>query len=150
MPVDYDDDEAAAYYEIEENRTSSLPGSPTEFSLPPHAAEVMTIFGFPYGADDPLDLWWRTRFDGSVVLYARCSDMFAWAFSDVEEITPDDIPLLRQCLDDLRRVDEPYHLSALFTARKRNIRPQQFWLDSHYFKGTFPAFRLFNALPTPD
>jgi hypothetical protein len=93
-------------------------------TLPPHAAEVMSLFGFPYGADAGSgSLWWRTSVDGSVVLFANCSDLFAWATSDVEEITAADMPLLRATFHDLWRIDEEMYLNELFAARKRRKSP---------------------------
>jgi hypothetical protein len=96
---------------------------PTEFKLPPHAAEVMTIFGFPYGADMGGELWWRTEPDGTIYLAAMCNDTFDYATADCERIEEEDMPLLRQCLDELRRIDCEEHLAELFVARKRNRRP---------------------------
>ena len=96
--------------------------------LPPHAADVMYLFGFPYGADCTDGLWWRAYEDGQIKLFAQCSDTFHWASADMEEIEEDDIPLLRQCLEDLKAVDEQYLLDVLFAARKRKMRPMSLWL----------------------
>lgn len=98
--------------------------------LPSHAAEVMAIFGFPAGADCSSDLWWRTNDSGDIDLYAMCSDTFAWGTADCEPITEADMPLLRQCLDDLRAVGgtAEVHLSTLYAARKRHTTPMDAFL----------------------
>jgi len=45
--------------------------------LPPHAAEVLALFGFPHGADATEGLWWRTYDDGTMRLFANFSDTVA-------------------------------------------------------------------------
>lgn len=95
------------------------------YTLPPHAAEVMALFGFPNGADASDTMWWRTESDGSITLYAMCNDLFYWATADCEKIEEGDVELLRQTLEDLRQIDEEWALHELFAARKRKMRPQR-------------------------
>lgn len=67
----------------------------------------------------------RPDMNRAVKVFARCSDWFAWASADAEEITKDDLPLLQQALGDLRKVDATYYLAELFASRKRRMRPQK-------------------------
>lgn len=96
--------------------------------LPEHAGEVLAIFD---AADNHDGLFWRAGGDEPIRFYAKCSDTFWWATADAEVITPEDVPVLRQCLDDLRLHDEPYLLGELFAARKRGMRPMRLWLGIH-------------------
>lgn len=93
---------------------------------PYEAAEVMSLW---QRADLFGDLSWRVDMregrNRAVTLLANCSDLFAWATADCEEITRDDIPLLERTLTDLLAVDAEYLLPELFAARKRRMRPQK-------------------------
>jgi len=89
-----------------------------------HYRRVMRAFGFGHGGADACDaLWWRTEADGTVRLFALCSDFFHWATADCEEITPDDVDLVERCLADLTAIDETWALGFLYAARKRHMRP---------------------------
>jgi hypothetical protein len=59
-----------------------------------------------------------------------CSDTFAWGCADAETIEPGDIPLLRECLSDLRAASQhgEIWLGILFCARKRGMRPMNRWM----------------------
>lgn len=93
-----------------------------------HMEAVLACFGFPDGADLHDGLMIRSD-DGHVQLLVQCNDVFWWATADCEEVTPDDLPLLRQTLADLRAVDCTWYLGELFVARKRGMRPQRPWLE---------------------
>lgn len=78
------------------------------------------------GESTPL-IW---TFDGDhVIFHVMCSDMFFWASADAEVITLDDMPLLRQTLNDLRAVGDysEVWLGELFCCRKRGMRPMNAW-----------------------
>lgn len=94
--------------------------------MTPHeAAEVFALF---QQADDYEGVFWRVDMDSperEMKIFVNCSDIFAWATADAEEVTRDDIPLLRQTLSDLCEVDATYELQPLFAARKRKMRPQK-------------------------
>jgi hypothetical protein len=60
----------------------------------------------------------------AIKLYAQCNDLFVWASADFEEIKPEDLPLLQQCLIDLQYFEAEYYLGLLFAARKRKMRPR--------------------------
>jgi hypothetical protein len=98
------------------------------WQLPPHAAEVMALFGFPHGADNAGSLQWHTRDDGAILFSADCSDTFAWGTADSEQIDESDMPLLRRCFDDLRAVHGEWVLGELYAARKRGERPMHRWM----------------------
>lgn len=64
-----------------------------------------------------------------------CNDVFAWACADCEEIRPEDIALLRECLSELEVIERTIpedrndsvataYLPELYAARKRGMRPQ--------------------------
>lgn len=72
-------------------------------------------------------IWWRC--DGKfapVTFFVNCNDLFEWATADVEQLTPEDLPALRQAIADVGRSDEGNDLGfLLWCARKRGMRPQQ-------------------------
>ena len=86
-------------------------------------------------------LWWRCDDDGEPVrYYVNVNDMFWWATSDAEEITPENIDGFEQAAADLLAakpadadkrdlrdpVGYPLHWWAvLFAARNRGLRPQR-------------------------
>ena len=69
----------------------------------------------------------RSTADGGVRLIIGCNDFFYWGTADGEELTPADLPLLRQCVDDLKAAEKHSedHCWLLFCARKRGMRPQR-------------------------
>lgn len=94
---------------------------------PYEAAEVFAMFA--EAEDFEGGLFWRVDMapgrDREMKLFAQCSDFFYWATADLEEITRDDIPLLRQTLSDLKAIGAEEELDHLFAARKRRMRPQR-------------------------
>lgn len=75
-------------------------------------------------------IWWRFD-DGHLSLFTDCSDVFACGGSDVERITPENLPILRSAVADYFAVvgpDSHEHRDAgdgftLFAARVRSMRP---------------------------
>lgn len=95
-------------------------------TLPPHAAVVMAMFGFPHGFDIHESLFWRTGDDGRIFLFVDCSDFFAYASAESEAIHVVDMPLLEMCYEDIKALNDPLseiYLPELFAARKRNMAP---------------------------
>ena len=94
---------------------------------PYEAAEVLALFA--EAEDFEGGLFWRVDMtpggNREMTLFAECSDLFFWATADLEEVTRDDIPLLRQALEDLKPLDAAEELGHLFAARKRRMRPQR-------------------------
>jgi len=82
-------------------------------------------------------IYWRT--DGEhvpVTFWVLCNDVFWWAAADAEQVTLEDVPELRQAIEDVRTLLEPeksphYCIESyetgceLWCARKRKMRPQQ-------------------------
>lgn len=87
--------------------------------------------------------------DGRASFYMACSDTFAWGCADAEDITPEDIPLLRQTLSDLKAAGgySEMWLGVLFCARKRGMRPMNRWMKDMREKEdmTDAVFELFCA-----
>jgi hypothetical protein len=114
---------------------------------PYEAAETFALFE---QADDYESLMWRVDMrpgmDRAVKVFARCSDWFAWGSADAEEITKDDIPLLRRSLADLQKADAEYYLAELFASRKRGMRPQK----PCYKDMEAPVAALFDACCTDE
>lgn len=81
------------------------------------------------------------------------SDLFYWACADAEDITEENLPMLRQAIEDVEAVDSNrnYYAAMLFAARVRNLRPQGKFI-SDYVRGrddeqTEQLKALFLALP---
>jgi len=72
-------------------------------------------------------LFWRCEEPGTVSFFVNVNDMFYWATADMEPITPEDLPAMRQALADVRTITEQdiYEGFLLWAARKRKMRPQQ-------------------------
>lgn len=73
------------------------------------------------------DIWWREWNEPGSELrfYANCSDIFVWGCSDLEEITPRNIDVLEQSIQDCRDAADDHHWGVLlFVARVRQMRPQ--------------------------
>lgn len=81
---------------------------------------VLKAFEF----DNTESLWWNFD-DGKLRMYAKCSDFFEWGTADLEEIQPEDLDLLEQCVKDVTELDRTnMYAGELFAARKRKLRPQ--------------------------
>lgn len=77
------------------------------------------------------DLWWRT--DGEyapVTFFIKCSDTFAYACADLEQVTPDNVAELERAIADCVAVDIEHGMwgPALFVARIRRQRPTAAWM----------------------
>lgn len=71
--------------------------------------------------------WWRC--DGEyapITFFANCNDMFHWACADAEDVTKDNFSMLKQCAEDIKKIDEccVHYCDLLFCARIRGMRPQ--------------------------
>jgi len=110
--------------------------------------EVMKLTAF-YLTDQ---VFWRVD-DGKLRLFLDCSDTFAWACSDAEEVLPSNFGLLCKALQDTRAFDESMTLGpSLFCSRARNCKPMPQWFD-HWAKAGEKyekCLTLFDDLgPTP-
>lgn len=62
-------------------------------------------------------VWW----DEDCGFFVNCNDIFDWACSDAESITEENIPILRQSLEDC---ESDSNGMLLFCCRSRGTRPQ--------------------------
>lgn len=93
--------------------------------------EAAAVFAAFQCAGENESLMWRVDMASEqreMTLHANVSDVFFWATADAEEITVADVPLLEQCVTDLRACGDSWvtcYLAELFAARKRKLRPQR-------------------------
>jgi hypothetical protein len=95
---------------------------------------VDAIFQIAWEGDHDDAFFWRpsvTAGQREWRAFANCSDLFHWATADAEEVRPEDVPLLRQTLTDLKAIEKDNAesvatawLPELYAARKRGMRPQ--------------------------
>ena len=129
---------------------------------------IEAILKVGWEADSSDYVFWRPDGPDGWRAFATCSDFFAWATADCEEIAPDDIPLLRQCLADLQNIEREYqgkvydtlsrperndaiatvYLSELFASRKRKLRPMRCVYEDDHAIGPKLA-ELFDAAGPP-
>lgn len=77
-----------------------------------------------FWTEDTTDmLFWRVD-NNQPSFYVICSDTFAWASADVEEITPENVELLEQTIEEVKALRPSMMMWAfyLFCARVRGIR----------------------------
>lgn len=59
-----------------------------------------------------------------------CSDVFAWGIADAENLTPENIHLIKECREELKSVDlMDYYLADLFACKVRKLRPMNRYLQ---------------------
>lgn len=69
------------------------------------------------------DLFWNVS-GTSIKFFVNCSDVFWWATADLEEVTAENIGILKQAYEDAGDI----YGGDLFAARVRKLRPQQpYW-----------------------
>jgi hypothetical protein len=105
---------------------------------------VLSVFD-GFGRLSNEDVWWRT--DGEyapITLLVNCNDVFWWATSDCEEITPDNIEVLEQAVSDVKAATGSNRCADwLFVCRVRAMRPQGACYDERYIPK--PLWPLFDA-----
>lgn len=71
-------------------------------------------------------IWWRTDTEyAPITFFVNCNDLFWWATSDAETVTPENIHLLEESIKDVEAVDDISELAGdLFCCRSRKMRPQ--------------------------
>jgi len=111
---------------MHDEQSQLSPSSDGAFVRPsPHVRQlrflqrVMGIFAL---ADVQSALWWNVKGE----LFANCSDTFWWGTADVEEITPERLPVLERAYADLIAISDlaTEELAELYAARVRGLRPQ--------------------------
>lgn len=112
------------------------------------AFNVLKIFA---EADARESLFWRFETEGELKMFAICSDTFAWASADLEEITSDTVTILSDSLKLLQRISPSitHFFPELYACRVRNMRPMRAWY--RMVRSTYPdpvvdeVFKLFDA-----
>lgn len=66
----------------------------------------------------------------------NCNDWFAWGCADLEDIEPEDIPLLRRSMEEASAASEDEWGLLLFATRKRGTPPQEPWFRSSGYTGS--------------
>jgi hypothetical protein len=87
---------------------------------------IVRVLSVAAKADLIGELHWSVK-DGDVHFVIDCSDLFFWACADAEPLTPDNIALLEQTIEDCRAAHKDYgicYAGSLFCARARKMRPQ--------------------------
>ncbi len=108
-----------------------------------HSENASAIHGWLEAQDSRLleDLILEDRLeihvDGkTVTTFVNCNDLFYWACSDCEEITLDELPRLKECLEINPKIG-----ADLWCSRKRGMRPQKPYYDERYCpKDLWPLF----------
>lgn len=108
---------------------------------------ILRLFQF----DGPDPLWWRegtgaAQDDKELHFFIQCNDFFVWGCADAVEVTPENIDVLAQSLEDVRELDErkwpDLHTGGLlFCARDQKMRPQ----GAFYPHLPVPTWHLFDA-----
>lgn len=72
--------------------------------------------------ETPPENYW----EGNISIAENCNDLFYWACADSEDITVEDIPLYKQCIEDCEKIKSSYsaYAGTLYACRKRKMRPQ--------------------------
>jgi len=68
--------------------------------------------------------WIHIDADETIKLYVNCNDVFWWACADSEEIKPEEIKGLQECVE----LSKAYG-TILWACRKRGMRPQSPWFE---------------------
>lgn len=88
-------------------------------ALPEHTEELLRLM---LAHDCHSELWWNTRTrtkDGDLQFFINCNDVFVWGCADLEAITEENLPVLKESL-----AISSLWGSLLFCARVRGMRPQ--------------------------
>jgi hypothetical protein len=102
-----------------------------------HLAYITELFQILHEAElegNDTPLIWHKDSNGRMAFFMMCSDTFAWGCADAEEIALEDLPMLRQCLDDLKAAGDysEVWLAELYCARKRGMRPMNRWMEAYW------------------
>lgn len=87
---------------------------------------IVAVLKIMADADDHRSLSWDVDKEGDVSFHIDCSDVFYWGCGDAEEVTPDNVEILRQSYADIYAIAplENHYTASLFAARIRKLRPQ--------------------------
>lgn len=85
-------------------------------------------------------LFWRLAPDNSerFLFFVNCSDTFAWGAADLEEITHENLSILKASFEDIAPITaEHWYAPLLFAARVRGMRPMPRFGVPDDLKGLF-------------
>lgn len=100
-----------------------------------NSEEIERLLKLVHEHDDHYSLFWNEHLQ----FYIICNDVFAWACSDVEEITSDrDIDLLERSYNDTKAKGYPDYGAMLYCCRHAKLRPQGAAYPKH--KELWPLF----------
>lgn len=78
--------------------------------------------------DDRDSLFWRWDEDNKeMIFYVTCNDLFYWATADLEQITHENMDLLKQSYEDCKEacpILSTIYATEVFACRARGMRPQ--------------------------
>ncbi len=84
-------------------------------------------------------IWWTVKGE-DVHFCINCSDLFFWGSADAEDITPESLPILKQSIEDCKKIEDSSWVYGcnLFASRIRKERPQGACYPSN--KDLWPLF----------
>jgi hypothetical protein len=95
------------------------------------------------------ELWWRTDDEyAPITLIVNCNDLFVWACSDCETLTPENLPRLEATKAECLALGEDCGSEAalLWCARERGVRPQKAYYK-HFPEIMHPLFDAVSDRP---
>ena len=90
---------------------------------------ILPIMSYLSKKDICDSIWWRCDGEYSPITFlVNCNDLFYWAQADCEELTIENLPILKKSINDCEKIDPvcgALHGCDLFCCRVRKMRPQQ-------------------------
>ena len=91
--------------------------------------DAITILAYIANEDLHDCIWWRcdTKY-APITIFVSCNDLFWWGTADLEKLTIENLPILKQAIEDAKKVDPVLGVLRgcnLFCCRVRGMRPQQ-------------------------
>lgn len=103
---------------------ASIKASLGERTMSGFVTDVLKLFA---NHDICSSLQWSISDKGTVVFNTNANDLFAWGSADGEDVTPENLPLLEQAINECLARDAitgAIYGCDLFAARVRKMRPQ--------------------------
>lgn len=95
--------------------------------MPTKPGDILTILSFISENDLIGDVYWRCDDEyAPITFWINCNDLMAWGSSDGEDLTIENLSVLRQSIDDIETIDKVGFIygPSLFVCRMRKQRPQ--------------------------
>jgi len=81
-----------------------------------------------FTAKEDIDVFWRTEGENApITFFVNTNDILYWGCVDAEELTPESLPVLKQAIEDLEKIEEHagrIYGEELFCCRMAKTRPQ--------------------------